>query len=180
MAVDWSTFWPDLLSAFIQGLIILGLGAMIAWFLTHNYQRRKDKKQVINQLIDEIQGLSFLLDETDISWKVWKENPNDFKNLLKTELHAGNAMNKSLIIEAKLDNWLPKFNKESFIEETIKEGPVERKYGDFTDFIIDYGDTLLDTINEKDTRNEKIDEIDELYRHAMRFILMMLYGLIRF
>ncbi len=180
MAVDWSTFWSDILSAFIQGLIILILGAVIAWFLTHNYQRRKDRKQVKNQLIDEVQDLILLLEETNISWKIWRENPKDYKNLVKTELCASNAMRKAKIIDTKFDNWIPKFNNKTIIDKAIKEGYLKHEFYDFNETLINYGDSLLDVLDERDTSEENINSIDALYREANRFILMMLHSLIGF
>ena len=68
MSVDWSIFWENFLPKFISSLVILGVGTLIAWIFSHNYQRRNDKKQLKNQLIDEIQELTFLLKEIRASW----------------------------------------------------------------------------------------------------------------
>ena len=51
--VDWSQFGLEILS----GIIVLGLGWLLAWRLIHRYQRRNIEINSREKMIEEIRGL---------------------------------------------------------------------------------------------------------------------------
>ena len=127
--------WHLILINLSSSLFILLLGWGIAWKMVHKNQRRNEKQNKINLLINDFQELAFLFEETTFSMKQWLEYREKEKSRSdrhwydkpdKDAMHKATTMSykslkKTEIIQAKFNNWLPKANVKPIREEIEKE-----------------------------------------------------------
>lgn len=189
----WINFLPEVTSA----LIILFFGSIVAWVITHNYQRRNDKKQMKNQIINEIQELAFILEETAYSIS------NYFEKSGKEELHnaqllTNNLKRKTTIIQAKVHNWFPKFveksiqvqirkEEESKVIEWKKEIIDEKEFKfikwtflDFITTLFEYTDFILDYLEKKTINTEEIENLNRLEEKVNHILFYILINLVEY
>ena len=98
--VDWNQFGLEMLS----GVIILGLGWVIAWILVHRIQNENMKKQIKNQMISDIEVMILTIDETSKVWLDWMSNKKIEDLWFKARYKAFNMINKLQILDVKIRN----------------------------------------------------------------------------
>ena len=202
---DWTLVLINLSSS----LFILLFGWIIAWIMIHKNQRKNERQNKINLLINDIQELAFLTEETTFSMKQWleyrdKERSRSDRHWYdkpdKDAMHKANTMafkslNKTEVIQAKFNNWFPKYNVKTIRETIEKEEestyiewnkkPIQEKglmfvEWSFLEFIaisFEYNDLLLDCLENHEEMEKGIDKLDSLYEkvnHVITYILIFL------
>ena len=94
--VDWSIFWQDI----FPGLIVLTASTMSAYFLIHQYQRKKHKKGIRNNLLqlenDVVKSmLEFYNSYGD--WLIQSDKKDLTKYIKEEEIRLRLEMNKAIV-----------------------------------------------------------------------------------
>ena len=201
MAVDWSIFWINFLPALISGLVILGIGTVLAWRFSHRYQRRNDKKQMKNLLINEIQELTILLEEIRSLWLKWISDKDNFEPWFEAKLKTNISYDKMDFIKIKVSNWFPNFAE---IEAKVsvpkgwkfkgietKEGKItlEAKEGQERYFLFNFDHAvedvfehcmlLLDSLDKMKTDDKTSDKLELTHENAANTMKLMLSTFIK-
>ena len=201
MTIDWSVFWINFLPALISGLVILGIGTLIAWYFSHSYQRRNDKKQMKNLLIDEIQELTFLLEEIESLWLKWIADKDNFEPWFETRLKTNIFYDKMNFIETKISNWFPNFaeieaqlpvpkgvkfegveteeGKKNFESKEGQEMYYIFNFDNAVESVFKHCELLLDSLDEMETGDKISDELEITHENAINLMKLMLSTFIK-
>ena len=112
--VDWSVFWPNLLTAIISSIITLLIGWLIAWRLIHRYQRRNIEMKNKNKLIEEISAFKISLRETTDSWLHCQREEGDLNLWYLARIKLLDLSNNREILFVKILNQFPEYFKRVF------------------------------------------------------------------